>query len=71
VFGDHTVWTGSYNFTKQATTHNRENAVVLRDSSIAARYLQEFHKIKREGCRPYRQYLVLKAERKALALIGP
>ncbi len=68
VFGDHTVWTGSFNFTKQASISNRENVVVLRDLAIAKLYLQEFQKIKQAGCRPYLQFLALKAERKEAAL---
>lgn len=68
VFGDHTVWTGSYNFTRQASLANRENVVILHDSAIARRYLIEYQKIKKEGCRPYQQFIALKPKRKTLAL---
>ena len=36
-----TVWTGSYNFTKNAKT-GLENAVIMRNNGVAAAYLGEF-----------------------------
>ena len=39
-----TVWTGSYNFTKNAKT-GLENAVIIRNNGVAASYLGEFLEI--------------------------
>jgi len=38
VIDDHTVITGSFNFTKAAEEHNAENLLILHDSALAARY---------------------------------
>ena len=37
------VITGSFNFTKQAETSNAENLLIIRDRSIAQRYLENWH----------------------------
>ena len=37
-----TVITGSFNFTKQAETENAENLLIIRDASIAPKYLGNF-----------------------------
>jgi phosphatidylserine/phosphatidylglycerophosphate/cardiolipin synthase-like enzyme len=68
VFGDHTVWTGSFNFTRQASRSNKENVVVLHDPAIAALYLAEFQKIKKEGCSAYRQFLAMKEQKRGIAV---
>ncbi|MBY0529445.1 MAG: hypothetical protein K2P51_04565 [Rhabdochlamydiaceae bacterium] len=68
VFGDHTVWTGSFNFTRQASCSNKENVVVLHDPAIAALYLAEFEKIKKQGCSAYRQFLAMKEQKKGVAI---
>lgn len=53
VFGDHTVWTGSFNFTREGTLANRENVVVMEGVDIAKSYLSEFAAIKEAGCYTY------------------
>ena len=57
VFGNHSVWTGSFNFTREGTLANRENVVILQGTDVAKRYLEEFAKIKKEGCSPYQIYM--------------
>lgn len=67
VFGTHTVWTGSFNFTMEATRRNCENSIVLHDASVAAVYLKEFERIKKEGCRFFHDYLSLAEQKKVVA----
>ncbi len=57
VFGDHTVWTGSFNFTREATQANRENVVVMEGFDIAKSYLSEFAEIKKAGCCTYQTFV--------------
>ncbi|MHB0936926.1 MAG: phospholipase D family nuclease [Armatimonadota bacterium] len=38
IIDDHTVITGSFNFSKAAEERNAENLLILRDSALAARY---------------------------------
>lgn len=57
VFGNKQVWTGSFNFTFQATARNRENVIVLENESIAKIYLEEFERVKEAGCITYSMYL--------------
>lgn len=56
IFGDQRVWTGSFNFTFEAATRNRENVVVLENETIARLFLEEFEKLKVEGCMPYFEF---------------
>jgi phosphatidylserine/phosphatidylglycerophosphate/cardiolipin synthase-like enzyme len=56
IFGDRKVWTGSFNFTFEAATSNRENVIILENTGVAARYLEEFEKIKRAGCVSLAEY---------------
>ena len=39
VFDGQTVVTGSFNFTRQAEDHNAENLLVIRDATLAKRYV--------------------------------
>ena len=57
VFGQNTVWTGSFNFTSEASHANQENVVVLKDADAAKRYVDEFERVKDEGCSPFTTYL--------------
>ena len=59
VFGDSIVWTGSFNFTYDATEFHRENVVVIEDREIALQYQKQFDSIKEEGCRSYRDFMAL------------
>jgi phosphatidylserine/phosphatidylglycerophosphate/cardiolipin synthase-like enzyme len=57
ILGNNLVWTGSFNFTFEATHANRENVIVLENKEIASRYLEEFEHLKREGCQTFSEYL--------------
>lgn len=67
VFGKKTVWTGSFNFTSEASRANQENVVVLQDAKAAERYLEEFERVKDEGCSPFNLYLANKPVKKKKA----
>jgi len=60
VFGNKRVWTGSFNFTFEATNYNRENVIVVDNAAIADLYLAEFEAIKRDECVPYAEYVARK-----------
>lgn len=70
VLGDKCVWTGSFNFTFQATSSNRENVVILESAQIAAQYLAEFDRLKKSGCVPLGTYLANKASKASKPLQG-
>lgn len=57
VFGDSVVWTGSFNFTYDASSAHRENVVVIHDKEVADRYQKEFQEIKAQVCRPYAEFM--------------
>ncbi len=59
VFGKTAVWTGSFNWTRQANRANQENVVVLDDPSIISAFEAEFEKIKRSHCNSYEKYMQL------------
>lgn len=60
VLGNKRVWTGSFNFTFEAATRNRENVIVLENESVAGLYLEEFERLKEEGCMVYAEYMAQK-----------
>jgi len=64
LFGRGFVWTGSFNFTREAHFSNCENAIVLRDLEAYQRYYREYQEIKRSGCRPYEEYLILHGKKR-------
>lgn len=45
IIDGETVVTGSYNFSKSARTRNDENTLILQNTEIAARYLEEFERV--------------------------
>ncbi|MCL5436422.1 MAG: phospholipase D-like domain-containing protein [Candidatus Dependentiae bacterium] len=45
------VWTGSFNVTRTASRHNRENVVVIQSRQLAADYAEEFERLKGESHR--------------------
>jgi len=59
IFGQKTVWTGSFNFTYDAHLSNQENVVVVENLETASVFHTEFEQMKRKGCRRYEEYLVL------------
>ncbi|MES2345129.1 MAG: phospholipase D-like domain-containing protein [Chlamydiota bacterium] len=64
VFGQAKVWTGSFNFTYEASRSNAENAVVLDDAKAVESYREHFFKLKKSSCIPYSEYLDLKKAQK-------
>jgi len=46
VFGSDKVWTGSFNFTNEASKIHHENALVIQDIALASAYKGQFHTIK-------------------------
>ncbi len=60
VLGDSCVWTGSFNFTFEASHSNRENVIVLENAQVAYSYLEEFERIKNAGCVFLSDYFDLK-----------
>jgi phosphatidylserine/phosphatidylglycerophosphate/cardiolipin synthase-like enzyme len=62
VLGNNRVWTGSFNFTFEATHSNRENVIVLESPQVAARYLKEFEKLKQAGCISLNKYIAMHDE---------
>jgi phosphatidylserine/phosphatidylglycerophosphate/cardiolipin synthase-like enzyme len=57
VFGGKSVWTGSFNFTYEADTVNRENALYIEDLEYAKKFLDQFRSMKNRGCSRYEEYL--------------
>ncbi len=45
IIDDHTVITGSFNFSRSAAKNNDENIVIVRNAAIAELYLQEWQRI--------------------------
>ena len=45
IIDDHTVITGSFNFSRSAEKNNDENIIILRNSTIAELYLEEWRRI--------------------------
>lgn len=64
IFGDETVWTGSFNFTYEASRAHQENVVVLRDGVLAAAYKEQFHQMKHKSCVPYASYVAVHTQPK-------
>lgn len=60
VLGNKRVWTGSFNFTYEATMQNCENVIVLENETLAQSYLEEFERLKQTGCMSYYEYVDLK-----------
>lgn len=59
LFSNGVVWTGSYNFTYDATFSNCENSIVFCDPQLAARYEEIFYRIKKEFTRGVEEYVQL------------
>lgn len=64
VLGDKCVWTGSFNFTFEASHSNRENVIILESADVAKKYLLEFERLKSAGCTPLEEYLSVNKENK-------
>lgn len=57
IFGSETVWTGSFNWTGEASRLHQENAVVLKDLGLASAFQQQFYTVKIRSCIPLASYL--------------
>ena len=44
--GEPVVWTGSFNFTRAASRHNEENALILRGGNLAQQFARRFATMK-------------------------
>ncbi len=64
IFGDHIVWTGSFNFTQDAHLKHQENAVALDSREVAQKYLMQFAQMKLYESRPYHEFLALYPKKK-------
>ncbi len=51
------VWTGSFNFTSEASNANQENALLIKDPQQVMLFEEQFNEIKGGGCRNYLEYL--------------
>lgn len=65
VFGMDKVWTGSFNFTYDATNIHQENVIVLEDGAIAAAYKGQFNTIKMRSCVPLGSYITVVPSKKS------
>lgn len=52
IVDDHSLVTGSYNWTRSAETRNQENIVVLHDASLIRQFEKEFERLW-DRCEPY------------------
>lgn len=50
-FSSSTLWTGSYNFTKAASSTNQENAVIISDKKAFDRFAFQFKRLKERSYR--------------------
>jgi phosphatidylserine/phosphatidylglycerophosphate/cardiolipin synthase-like enzyme len=57
VFGSDKVWTGSFNFTYEASKMHQENALVLQDAALASAYKGQFYTIKFRSCIPLESFV--------------
>jgi phosphatidylserine/phosphatidylglycerophosphate/cardiolipin synthase-like enzyme len=67
VFGADKVWTGSFNFTYEASKLHQENALVIQDIALASAYKGQFHTIKHRSCIPLSTYLAIRPKKKMAA----
>ncbi|HEY5234988.1 MAG TPA: phospholipase D-like domain-containing protein [Rhabdochlamydiaceae bacterium] len=66
VFTDK-VWTGSFNFTYEASKIHQENALVLQDAALVSAYKGQFHTIKLRSCIPLSSYVAMHPKKKMIA----
>ena len=59
IFGNQTLWTGSYNFTYEASRMHQENAIVFRNEVLAEAYKTQFYTIKMRSCIPLSSFIAL------------
>jgi len=54
IIDNHTVITGSYNFTDNAENTNDENLAIIRSAAIARLFLEEYARIEHQAAEPMR-----------------
>lgn len=54
IIDDHTVLTGSFNFSSNATNSNDENMIIIKDRDIATLYIEEFDRMMAQSKAPDR-----------------
>lgn len=64
IFGRDLVWTGSFNFTYEASRMHQENALVLRDPKIAEAFKNQFATIKYRSCIPFDSFVAVHPHKK-------
>lgn len=52
LIDDHTIITGSYNFTRAAEEKNAENIVIINDEALFSKYLENFEKHREHAKKP-------------------
>jgi phosphatidylserine/phosphatidylglycerophosphate/cardiolipin synthase-like enzyme len=57
VFGDDVVWTGSFNFTYEASRMHQENAIVFKDATLASAYKNQFSNIRLKSCTSFTSFI--------------
>jgi phosphatidylserine/phosphatidylglycerophosphate/cardiolipin synthase-like enzyme len=57
VFGNQAVWTGSFNFTYEASRIHQENALLIQDEALAFAYKNQFYTIKMRNCIPLASFI--------------
>lgn len=67
VFGDDTVWTGSFNWTYEASKMHEENVVVFTDPYVAQAYRNQFQTIQMKSCVPLASYVARHPMKKTVA----
>lgn len=60
IFGNKKVWSGSFNFTYEATRSNAENALILDEPEVIASFQKHFEGLKQRGCISYKQFVETK-----------
>ena len=60
VFGNELVWTGSFNWTYEASRNHEENVVVFRDPVLAGAFKNQFSNIQFKSCIPLTSYIAYK-----------
>ena len=60
IFGQETLWTGSFNFTYRASRIHHENALVLKNPEMVSEFRKQFEVLLDEGSLPLRDYIPIK-----------
>jgi len=67
VFGDDVVWTGSFNWTYEASKMHEENVVIFKDPQLAQAYKNQFQNIQMKACVPLDSYVVSQPSKRKVA----